>query len=103
MRFRSGACGKLPIEVLPFALPYCLHRLAELGFPGEVLSEGTKPMLSDNGNCLVDCRIGPLTDPHGVHQKLKSIPGVVETGLFLGMADVVLIQDGDKLETRTRA
>lgn len=98
-----GGRGKLPIEVVPFGLPLCLRRLGELGFPGEVLQNGSGPMLSDNGNNLVECRVGPLRDPQGVHQAIRSIPGVVETGLFLGMADVVLIQNGSRLEVRNRS
>ena len=98
-----GARGKLPIEVVPFALAWCLRRLAELGYPADVLQENGKPLLSDNGNILAICKIGPLPDPLGANTAIRSIPGIVETGLFVGMADVVLIQDGEHLETREKA
>ncbi|CAN5577422.1 ribose-5-phosphate isomerase RpiA [soil metagenome] len=97
-----GSRGKLPIEIVPFALPLCQRRLAELGYPIEVLQEDGQPLMSDNGNILAMCKIGPLTDPAHVNAQIRSIAGVVETGLFLGMADVVLIQDGDRLEVRER-
>jgi ribose 5-phosphate isomerase A len=51
---------------------------------------------------LAMCKIGPLSDPQRVHNEIRSIPGIVETGLFLGMADIVLIQDGENLEIRER-
>lgn len=97
-----GERGKLPIEVVPFALSCCIRQLAELGYPTEALMESGKPLQSDNGNMLAMCKIGPLSNPARVHQEIRSIPGIVETGLFLGMADVVLIQDGDRLEIRER-
>ncbi len=97
-----GARGKLPIEIVPFALGFCQRRLAELGYPAEVLQENGQNLLSDNGNVLAMCKVGPLTDPQRVNTSIRSIPGIVETGLFVGMADVVLIQDGDRLEVRER-
>jgi len=57
-----------------------------------------KPFVSDNGNAILDCRIGPLTDPATLETEILAIPGVLGTGLFLGMADVVLVQDGDRLD-----
>jgi ribose 5-phosphate isomerase A len=97
-----GSRGKLPIEIVPFALAWCLRRLAELGYPAEVLQENGQIMLSDNGNVLALCQVGPLADPQHVNTLIRSIPGIIETGLFVGMADVVLIQDGDRLEVRER-
>jgi ribose 5-phosphate isomerase A len=98
-----GTRGKLPIEIVPFALPWCLRRLAEIGYPADVLLENGQPLSSDNGNILAMCKVGPLSNPSGVNTTLRSIPGIVETGLFVGMADVVLIQDGEHLEIREKA
>ena len=98
-----GSRGKLPIEIVPFALAWCQRRLAEIGYPAEVLQENGKTLLSDNGNILAMCKVGPLPDPRAANNLIRSIPGIVETGLFVGMADVVLIQDGDRLEVRTKA
>jgi ribose 5-phosphate isomerase A len=98
-----GSRGKLPIEIVPFAVPWCAHRLQKLGYPVDVLQENGQPLLSDNGNVLAMCRVGMLADPAKVNAQIRSIPGVVETGLFIGMADVVLIQDGDNLEIREKA
>jgi ribose 5-phosphate isomerase A len=57
-----GTRGKLPVEVVPFALPLCKHRLAELGCqPIPYLQRGGL-FVTDNGNHILDCRIGPISD-----------------------------------------
>jgi ribose 5-phosphate isomerase A len=97
-----GRRGKLPVEVVPFALPLCRRRLEQLGYPAEPLRQGGDLFVTDNGNHILECRTTAIAAPAGLEQQLRAIPGVVGTGLFLGMADVVLIQDGDKLEIRQR-
>jgi ribose 5-phosphate isomerase A len=88
-----GSRGKLPVEVLPFALPLCRSRLAELGCNPVLYEQDGKPFVTDNGNHILDCGIQPLADAALVEARLRAIPGVVGTGLFLGMADVVLVGD----------
>jgi ribose 5-phosphate isomerase A len=95
-----GAHGKLPVEVVPFGLALCRRRLAALGCPPELRMHDGQPFVTDNGNVILDCRISPLDRPVELEQTLRAIPGVVGTGLFLGMADTVLIQDGDRVEVR---
>lgn len=98
-----GQRGKLPVEVIPFALPLCLKRIADLGLRAEPLRDPSGGLfLSDNGNHLVHVAVGPIADPASLDRDLKSIPGVIETGLFLGMASVVLIEDGGQVEVRER-
>ena len=48
-------------------------------------------MITDNGNQILDCTVGPLPDPAGLDREIQRIPGVVTTGLFLGMARVVVV------------
>ncbi len=91
---RLGERGKLPVEVLPFALPLCRRRLAELGCEPVLYERDGQPFVTDNGNHILDCGIGSLADPQALETALRAIPGVVGTGLFLGMADVVLVGDG---------
>jgi len=109
---RLGARGRLPIEVIPFALPLVHRRLAHLGLFAEVRSavstaghpgaEST-PFQTDNGNLILDCRTGPIADPVALEQALHNIPGVVDTGLFLGMADTILIgHDDGSVQVRRR-
>jgi ribose 5-phosphate isomerase A len=97
-----GARGRLPVEVVPFGIPLCRQRLAALGFEGERRMHDALPFITDNGNAILDCRIGPLDRPAEVEQQIRAIPGVVGTGLFLGMAHTVLIAHGDTVETRQR-
>jgi ribose 5-phosphate isomerase A len=95
-----GSRGKLPIEVVPYGVPLVQRRLARLGMTGQIRGGAQSPFLSDNGNYILDAVIQPLKDPAGLEQQLLAIPGVVGTGLFLGMAEVVLIQYPDHVETR---
>ena len=103
---RLGARGKLPVEVLPFALPLCQRRLRELGCRPVLWADGDRPLLTDNGNYILDCEVEPIAEPARLESDLRAIPGVVGTGLFLGMADTVLVGEGDEFrlaEERRRA
>ena len=90
---RLGSRGKLPVEVAPFALPLAERRLRDLQCPPTLYREDGQPYLSDNGNYILDCAISPLDDPAALDRHIRAIPGVVDTGLFLDMADVVLVGD----------
>ena len=61
------------------------------------MAEGNRILTSDNGNYILDCLVGPIADPARLEKDLRAIPGVVGTGLFLGMADAVLVGDGQDL------
>jgi ribose 5-phosphate isomerase A len=88
-----GKHGKLPVEVVPFALPLCTERLRRLGCrPVPYLHEG-RLFITDNGNHILDCAIEPIADATRLELDIRAIPGVVGTGLFLGMADTVLVGD----------
>jgi ribose 5-phosphate isomerase A len=102
---RLGARGKLPVEVLPFAAPFCRRRIEGLtGFGGlypVLRRDPNRPVITDNGNWILDCGLQPQADPAALDQALRAIPGVVGTGLFLGTADVVLVdEDGTVHELR---
>ena len=88
-----GSRGKLPVEVLPFALPLCLRRLSDLGSNPVPYEEGGKLFVTDNGSHILDCAVAPILDPPAFETTVRAIPGVVGTGLFLGMADTVLVGD----------
>ncbi len=103
---RLGTRGKLPVEVVPFALPLCERRLQALGCQPKLWKEGNRPLTSDNGNYILDCLVAPISDPARLEQDIRAIPGVVGTGLFLEMAHTVLVGEGDGLrliEERQRA
>lgn len=88
-----GSRGKLPMEVVPFAAAFVRRRLADLGLPSVVPEIAGRPVYSDNANLIVDCQIPVLADPGGLEEQVRRIPGVVGTGLFLGMAHTVLVGD----------
>jgi len=89
-----GSHGRLPVEVLPFALPLCRRRLEALGLKPVLRTEDDRPFVTDNWNVIVDCATGPIEDPHALERTILTIPGVVDTGLFLGITDTVLVADG---------
>ena len=63
-----------------------------------------RPFVSDNGNRIIDCAVKPIESPAALEARLRAIPGVVDTGLFLGTAHTVLVADGDAIrELRRRA
>jgi ribose 5-phosphate isomerase A len=93
-----GTRGKLPVEVLEFALPLCERRLRALGCrPVPFVKDGCL-FLTDNGNPILDCDIAPIPGPAQLDQAIRAIPGVVGTGLFLGMASRVLVGEPDTFE-----
>jgi len=83
----------VPIEVLPFALSIVKRKIeAAGGVP--VVREGKGklgPVITDNGNALIDAVFGPIKDAAALEQQLKMIPGVVETGLFIESTDIVYV------------
>jgi ribose 5-phosphate isomerase A len=97
-----GARGKLPVEVVPFGLVLCRQRLGALGLDPQPRLRDGKPCVTDNGNLILDCGIKPLEAPAELEQAILAIPGVVGTGLFIGMAHTVLIGRGNAVETRQR-
>jgi ribose 5-phosphate isomerase A len=88
-----GARGRLPVEVMPFALSLCERRLSDLGCQPVPYLEAGKWYVTDNGNHILDCLVAPIQDAARLEKDILAIPGVIGTGLFLGMADTVLIGD----------
>ena len=98
-----GSRGRLPVEVVPFALPLVLRRLRRPGCEPVVRTVGGRPFVSDNGNLVVDCAITPIENAAAFEAWLRAVPGVVDTGLFLGTADTVIVADDDGLRELRRA
>jgi ribose 5-phosphate isomerase A len=90
-----GTRGKLPVEVTPFALPLCERRLGELGCRPVPYCQGNDLFVTDNGNHILDCQIEPIPEAHRLEMDIHAIPGVVGTGLFLGMTETVLVGKED--------
>jgi ribose 5-phosphate isomerase A len=94
---RLGARGRLPVEVVPFALPLVERRVRDLGLRPMLWTRDGGPGTTDNGNNILDCGIEPIADPARLERQLRAIPGVVGTGLFLGVAERVLVGTGPDL------
>ena len=91
-----GEHGRIPLEVVPFAQAPAIRRLRSLGLrPTLRTADGTRPLITENGNLLLDCAPGDvLRDGPAAREldaTLRAIPGVVDTGLFLGTAERVLV------------
>jgi ribose 5-phosphate isomerase A len=84
---RLGMRAPLPVEVIPFGVPLCERRLAALGcVPTLRRAAGGDPFCTDQGNVILDCRFDAIDDALSLAAAISAIPGVVEHGLFLGMA-----------------
>ncbi|MCH9765265.1 MAG: ribose-5-phosphate isomerase RpiA [Alphaproteobacteria bacterium] len=88
----------LPVEVLKFGLRATLHLIevlsADAGCSGEIAVRKTsrgEPFITDSGHLIVDCSFGRIDDPEALDEALKFVPGVVEHGLFLGIADHAIV------------
>jgi ribose 5-phosphate isomerase A len=88
------ALGKaaVPVEVVPFAQALVANEVAALGASVSVRMDSSgKPFVTDEGHRILDCHFGQIPDPPALARKLEDIAGAVEHGLFIGMANVVLI------------
>jgi ribose 5-phosphate isomerase A len=98
-----GERGKLPVEVLDFGRALCARRLAALGCEPVVrLADDGAEYRTDNGNPILDCKVSGIEDPAGLEAQILDIPGVLGTGLFVGMANAVIIQDEQEVHVRKR-
>lgn len=94
----------LPVEVIRFAQALVSRRIAALGAAATLRMDGAKPYVTDEGHHILDCRFSQIADAGALARTLDAMPGVVEHGLFVGMANVVLIAKGTEvLELRRRA
>jgi ribose 5-phosphate isomerase A len=90
----------LPVEVAPFAWEATARRVAEVtGAEPRLRRDGRGEVyLTDNGNYILDCRCREIRDPERTERELKLLTGVVECGLFVGMADLAVVATDDEVE-----
>ena len=82
----------VPVEVLPFVYRTAIRRLAELG--GKPVLRATPtgaPFVTDDGNYIVDVKFRSISNPAKLEQVINRVPGVIENGIFVGVADIVLV------------
>jgi ribose 5-phosphate isomerase A len=90
----------LPVEITPFGWQATRARIRNLGCEPQLRMTNGDPFVTDNGNTILDCPFEAIPDPAELEKELRSIPGVVECGLFVALTDRVLIgkTDGTLLE-----
>ncbi|MFW2391060.1 MAG: ribose-5-phosphate isomerase RpiA [Alphaproteobacteria bacterium] len=95
----------LPIEVVRFGLRATMRLIealaAEAGCEGEIRlrpGQGDAPYVTDQGNLIVDCAFHKIPEPEVLAFAMKRVPGVVEHGLFLGLADIAIIGGADGVQ-----
>ncbi|MEH7238513.1 ribose-5-phosphate isomerase RpiA [Bacillus sp. JJ1562] len=86
----------LPVEVLPFGIELTKKKIQELGLVPDLRQVQGSPFQTDNGNYILDCRLPDMTNLIEIERELNLIPGVIENGLFLGMADKYITLDRNK-------
>ncbi len=97
---RVPVLGKfpLPVEVIKFAQALVKKKIEALGAAVELRRDKDgKPFLTDENNHILDCRFGQIPDADRLARQLSDMPGVVEHGLFIGMASVVLVANGNEV------
>lgn len=100
---KLGERGKLPVEIVPYGLPLCRRRLSGLGLAPVLRRRGDEPWVTDNGNWILDCGTRPIADAVALEREILAVPGVVGTGLFVGMATAVLVQEGESVRVMQRS
>jgi ribose 5-phosphate isomerase A len=89
----------LPVEVISFARTPVEKRIAGLGAIVKWRSRSDGSLyITDNGNPILDCSFGKIEDPPALARTLRDIPGVVEHGLFIGLASMALVGRGENVE-----
>lgn len=90
---RLGSTFLLPVEVLPMAMTPVMQAIEKLGGKPE-LRMGVKkagPVITDQGNFVIDVKFDSIDNPAELEKTLNNIPGVLENGLFVGVADIILV------------
>jgi ribose 5-phosphate isomerase A len=89
----------LPVEVISFARTAVEKKILSLGASPKLRTKPDgSPFLTDNGNQILDCSFGEIVDPPALALALSNIPGIVEHGLFIGLAKLALVGRGDRVE-----
>src|SRR6202795_1425409 len=90
---KLGDRGSIPVEVVPFGVPLVSAKIKALGMKPRVRENDGRQFVTDNGNLILDCAVKKIANPARLDRELLAIPGVVGTGLFIAMADVVLVAE----------
>ena len=93
----------LPVEIVRFGYQQTAFKLRQMGIDFDLRMAGDNPYVTDNGNFILDCKMGPtITDPASLHTQLNTTPGVVDNGLFIDLCHILIIGQGDTVQTLHR-
>ncbi|MGX9933320.1 ribose-5-phosphate isomerase RpiA [Virgibacillus salarius] len=92
----------LPVEVVPFGWEKTAERIAAFGCNPKLRKSDQDVFISDNHNYILDCQFDLIEQPEQLHEQLKQTVGVVETGLFVNMTDMVIAAKNGIIDTRHR-
>jgi ribose 5-phosphate isomerase A len=101
---RLGHRFAVPVEVVPFGRCVVENELRKIGGTPTLrcFPETDQPFVTDSGQWILDCAFDGVPDPAGLELKINAIPGVVENGLFVGMAETVLVGRPNGVESLQR-
>lgn len=88
---RLGVHVPIPVEIVPFGWQITLERLVDLGADAALRGAREAPFVTDGGNYIADCAFPSIADPASLERRLAEVTGVVESGLFIGLADTVIV------------
>jgi ribose 5-phosphate isomerase A len=97
-----GCDSFLPVEITKFGWPATKKALEGLGCTGELRKIMDEAFITDNQNYIIDCDFGKITDPETLEKEINNIPGVLENGLFIGLADEVIVGSKQGMMTLER-
>jgi ribose 5-phosphate isomerase A len=97
-----GRTRPLPVEVLPFSWRMSSRLLEKLGCKPILRQSREAAFVTDNGNYILDCECSPIREPRETERQIRLIPGVIESGLFVDIADIIVIGFQDRVEVRAR-
>lgn len=99
-----GTTWPVPVEVMPFAWRSQARYLESLGARWTIrASADGRQFVTDSGNMILDCAFGPIADPAGLADRLAARAGIVEHGLFIGLAHDLVIAGPEGIEHRSRS
>jgi len=96
-----GTRMAVPVEVHPFGWRQTKVALETLWCTAAIRTAGGDPFRTDNGNYILDCKFGPIPKPEKLEREINNVPGVLENGLFVGLADLVLVAGVEGVRSMT--
>jgi ribose 5-phosphate isomerase A len=97
-----GQKAPLPVEIVKFASESTMRRLERFGCVPKLREKNGLAFVTDNGNLIADCRFQKIDDPKKLESDLNLVPGVVDNGLFVGLAHKVIVASKDGVRTIDR-